>query len=537
MTFYASCMEGFDRRMRFLAMAVAIVRRTGRNMELERLFDDQEMDSLIMAVLVFAMEETLSENRDCTLVKISQFLDRLITNVKPDFPQERLRDLTEYIVKTVLKNDGEPRYYTLLHPEKGFQRVRVDFLADSKEEMPASIRIHYQLTDQAYDFLFRTKEVDSELRFTMEELKLRELIRRKNYGEAIRQSAGLVQMIRQKKRELQQFLDRVRDNVLTVDVGEFETLYRSTFDLLDDEYGTMREIRDMLHLAYVHLQEQMTMHDMLDKEMAKALAEVERIRRNLDMAVAEQQTMILERYTVSELYGDVMKEAFSRRILNRFDMGKEILKPMMRMDATAMKKVGRLLNPLFLPEPSKWLGVGAAYAPQQKLRIAEETAPGISFDGLEEDFEAAKVRMMNGYHISFVDGLLQYAAQHPGGFRLDELHQWLESRENRERQPDGNTLFQAVMRLYEAGVVDVAAWKAERPEVAENATGEFDLEYCLHRVERERPDMHGISLLRLSWPDGAVFETTTRVEVAGAMYESKGIISNLHFQVEIGKAP
>jgi hypothetical protein len=118
MTFDATCLEGFDRRMQFLAMAVAIVRRTGRDMELERLFDDQEMDSLIMAVLVFVMEETLEENRDCTLEKISGFLERLLADVKPNFPNGRLRDLTEYIVKTVLKNDGEPRHYTLLHPEK-----------------------------------------------------------------------------------------------------------------------------------------------------------------------------------------------------------------------------------------------------------------------------------------------------------------------------------------------------------------------------------------------------------------------------------
>ena len=31
----------------------------------------------------------------------------------------------------------------------------------------------YQLTDQGYDLLFRTKEVEQEISFTIEELKLR----------------------------------------------------------------------------------------------------------------------------------------------------------------------------------------------------------------------------------------------------------------------------------------------------------------------------------------------------------------------------
>ena len=93
------------------------------------------------------------------------------------------------------------------------------------------------------------------------------------------------------------------------------------------------------------------------------------------------------------------------------------------------------------------------------------------------------------------------------------------------------------MRLYEAGTVDVAAWKADRPEVSENATGEFDLEYCLYRVERSRPDLYGIRKIHLIWPDGALFQTSTRMEVAGAIYESKGTISNILFEVEMEPKP
>ena len=261
----------------------------------------------------------------------------------------------------------------------------------------------------------------------MEELKLRELIRRKNYGRAIRQSAGLIQMIRQKKRELQQFLDRVRDNVLTIDVGDFETLYKSTFDLLADEYGTMREIRSMLLLAYDHLQAEMAIRDTLDVEMTKALSEMERIRRNLDLAVAEQQAMILERHTVSDMYAGIMKEAFSRRLLNRFDFEAEMLKPMTRMDAASMNQVFQLMNPLFLPKPPKWLGIGAVYAPQQKLRTTEEALPGIVYDGLEEDVEGRRILLRNARHVAFTEGLLQYAAMHADGFRLQELCGWMQA--------------------------------------------------------------------------------------------------------------
>jgi len=527
-------MEGFERRMQFLAIAAGIIRRTGRDMELEGFFENQEMDSLIMAVLVFAMEETLSENRDCTLERISQFIDSLLMNVKANFPQDRIHDLTEYIVKTVLKNDGEPRYYTLLHPEKGFQKVRVEFLADTKEETANTFRIHYQLTDQAYEFLFRTKEVDSELRFTMEELKLRELIRRKNYGKAIRQSSSLIQMIRQKKRELQQFIDRVRDNVLIIDVGEFETLYRSTFELLTDEYGVMREIRSMLLLAYEHLQHEISIRDTLDREMSKALSDMERIRRNLDLAVAEQQAMIVERHSVSELYGKIMNDAFSRRILNRFDMQGEILKPIMKMNTSNMNKVFKILNPLFLPNLPKWLSISTAYQPQQKLRLADEVVAGIVFNGLEEDFEAERIQASNQYYIAFIDGLLEYASLHHSGFRLKEFILWITEERLKglnKSHLDRSNLFQTVMKLFEAGMINISAWKKERPEVAENAAGEFDLEYCLYCLEHTKPDLYGISQIQLQWQDKELFETKTQMESSGAIFESTITVSNIQFYV------
>ena len=68
----------------------------------------------------------------------------------------------------------------------------------------------------------------------------------------------------------------------------------------------------------------------------------------------------------------------------------------------------------------------------------------------------------------------------------------------------------------------MAAWKSERPEISENATGEFDLEYCLYQVEKNKSDLYGVRRICLSWPDGALFQTSTRMEAAGAVYERQG---------------
>jgi len=45
----------------------------------------------VLSVLVFIMERTLTEDEDCTM--------------------EGIRKLTEYIIKDILQNGGEARYY------------------------------------------------------------------------------------------------------------------------------------------------------------------------------------------------------------------------------------------------------------------------------------------------------------------------------------------------------------------------------------------------------------------------------------------
>ena len=530
-------LEGLDRRMQFVAVVEAIVRRSGRDMDLERLFEPQELDSVILAVLVFIMEETLAENRECTLDNIEQFLASLLDQYKSGFPADRLHDLADYIVKVVLKNDGEPRYYTLLNPAKGFQRMRVDFLSDKQQEMGSSYRITYQLTDQAYEFLFRTKEVENELRFTLEELKLRELIRRKNYKKAVRQSAGLTQMIRQKKRELQQFQDRIRDNILTVDVGEYENLIKGTFELLNEEYGMMQEIRGMLRLAYEHLKEEERLQGALDADMLKAMSEMEQIRHNLDIAVSEQRGMILERHSISDVYAGIMKEAFARRLMNRFDFEDEILKPMERLNEAQMPSVNKLLNPLFMPEFKKWASIASFYQPQAKLKQQEERPEGIETENLTEDEEARAAQNRNTLHIALIEQLLYFSSTHQDGFRLSAFIQHLQQSGGFPDQQTGQaTLFQAMLRLYEAGIVDILRWKTEKPEVVDNASGEFDLEYCLYHVQFEHADLFGIDRIRMEKPDESVYEAVVRMETNGAVFESKITISDFAFHVE-GGAP
>jgi len=368
-------LEGFEQRMKLVAAIDSIINRGNRNMELERLFEPGQLDNIILSVLVFIMEKTLTEDEDCTLDSIAKFLAQIIPeylspeqgdrsfvpeartqNLSPDSP-EIMRRLSEYIVKDILQNGGEARYYPVMRYGQGMEQIRIRLIDDKLIDDQRGYIINYQLTDQGYDLLFRTKEVEQEISFTIEELKLRELIKRKNYKKAIGQSANLVQMIRQKKNDIRQFVQKVRENIYEVNIEEFERLVSGTYTLLEEEYSMMREIREMIVLSEERLREEADTRGALDEQMAKARSEIAVIRRNIHLTISEQKELILERLSLSRIYKETIADSFALSRARYYDFEQTILKPLETCKETKISSLWQLINPLFKPNPDRILNL------------------------------------------------------------------------------------------------------------------------------------------------------------------------------------
>lgn len=56
-------LERFQNRMKFCAIIGSIVNRKNKNTRIEGMFELYELDNIIVSVLVFIMESTLSEDK------------------------------------------------------------------------------------------------------------------------------------------------------------------------------------------------------------------------------------------------------------------------------------------------------------------------------------------------------------------------------------------------------------------------------------------------------------------------------------------
>lgn len=525
-------LEGFEKRMQLVAAIDSIINRGNRRMEFEKLFEPGQLDNMIFSVLVYIMEKTLTEDEECTMDSITRFLSGILPEYSLELAPEVVRKLTEYIIKDILQNGGEVRYYPIMKYGKGMEPLRIRLIDDKLIDDQRGYVLNYQLTDQGYDLLFRTKEVEQEISFTIEELKLRELIKRKNYKKAIGQSSNLVQMIRQKKNDIRQFVQKVRENIYEVNIEEFEGLVSSTYSLLEEEYSMMKEIRAMIVLSEERLQEEENARGTLDEQMAKARSEISMIRKNINLTISEQQELILERLSLSRIYKETIADSFALSRARYYDFEQVILKPLEQCEVDKLDSLWQLLNPLFKPNPEKTLNVLSLFEPQARLKQEDVSTSNILLEELSEDAELQKINTFNDRNLALLRSIFEYADRKRGSYRLSELLEDLKTQEGlfKELTKD-DLIFKSLLKLYDLQVIDLSQWKAQQEEVIANATGELDVSYCLYRLESMNPGLFGISCIEFSKPDEQIVEQETETIIGKEKFSRRIAMSDFWIEV------
>lgn len=498
-------LEGFEKRMQVVAVAASIVGRKNTNIEIEGWFEKDELDNLFFSLLVYIMEQTLKENDECTINNIADFLSSILKDYQKNLSFPQITRLAEYMVKDILQNKGSIKSFGTMSYEEGWHQVNIRLISD---KITDDNRIVYQLTDQGYDFLFRTKEVDKELDFKLEQMKLKELLRRKNYKHALRQSRDLIAMLRQKKRELEEFIYRVRQNIHTINRGEHERLLHETYSLIDEEYEGMLTLKTEVVRDEERITREIEESINVDEMLKNALDNLTAIKRNLQIIINEQRNLIAERFNMNEIYEETILSSFYMAAVKRFDFEKEVMLPLEQMDEKNIGNLLKLMMPLMHPMPEKKLNLLLLYQNQGKLKDSEEEESGFTDELLEEDKVLEEIRIKNQINYRIISQLLKYASTMATPFCFSQYFQHIsEDAKGLRTYTQDKRIFLIVLKLYEIGVVGIEQWKnREQDEAVTKANGEFDLNWTLLQLEQEEPDFYGLKSLTIE-RGNEMFET------------------------------
>ena len=474
-------LQDFEKRMRFVNLIKYWLQRS-KPTEIRELLhnDDDKTDNLILMVMVFIMDSTLRYGERCTKQDITAFL-RELADVY-DYEPESAKILADYIITDVLQSGGKIRLFDTFH--SGDESFREQSSIILLEQQSGS----YVLTNEAYEFLFRTKEIDSELDFSVNRFKLQEFIKRGNYGKALRESRELVSRVRNLKTRMDDFMLRCRTNISEVSIDEYEEIVSQIKDSFEDENKQLSDIRT---LVSAKLQAIADAQINTDENIGQTEQEIREILENIDTVISEQSRVFNQKFSLSELYADLLDDSFSYLQAGRFDLEQELLLPLQKMQLQDSKNVGKLFAPLYRPIFPHMFGIDFFYSRQNAIRESNRD-DGIDIVSDENAETAADIR--NKRYVEIIRGLLTFADKNSIFCFSDYLA--AVPKEQVQEQLREKSLPDVMLKLYGMGEIDVAGWRTEQQDIIV-PVGEFDLSYCLSELPEELIQMQTILIQKL----------------------------------------
>ena len=478
-------MSGFENRMRFVNIVRCLLEHKYPDNIRVMIPNRQILDNLSVAVLVYIKERTLSDEERCTLKDVEGFL-RDFSEFLPKDCHLDCQMLARFLVVEVLQHGGELTEFLTWNSEKSaFQNQAIRLVHEEKGS--------YHLTDDAFDFLFRSKEIESELDYSVTRFRMKEYMKRNNYSKALEQSRELVSRIRNMKTSMDDFLIRCRENLSFITVDEYDKVIQRIRSLLTDEESELQEIRQNARERQENL-ETARQSGVTGEEMRKHWQALDEIVRNISAAIEEQRSLINQRSLLQEQYGQILRDQYALERFSRMSFERDIMLPLRKLDSRLGDAAKYLLFPLSKPELPAMFSVENFYAPQSRI-TEEEQEKGIAMDDSGEDAFSVITEKRNQRFLSIFHSLFSYLVTQRFHFPARQYVASLEEAQLFEFCAD-NALLDVLLQLYAIGVLDISGWRNSSDPIPE-PMGELEPTWCLSHLPKELLQMKELRISKL----------------------------------------
>ncbi len=441
------------------------------------------LDNIIVAVLVFIKDRTLEADQQCTISNVQNFLDDLSV-VLPFSETLDTAYLAKYIIVDVLQNGGIlTEFLTFNSKTEVFEQMPVRLLNEE--------RGNYHLTDDAFDFLFRSKEIESELDYSVTRFRMKEYMRRDNYREALEASRELVSRIRNMKISMDDFLLRCRENISKITVDQYEDVIKHIRNLLEEEYEELKDIQEEAKAREISLEKAQESGVGRDDILKSRLA-LREIIDNITLTIEQQRVLINKKTSLADAYQDLIRGNFSVDHYQRLNFEKDIMAPLRSPGAPLSEATSFLLFCLTSPSFEKQFSIENFYAPQGKLN--EETdVPGIDISAEDTDY-FKQLEIRNTRNQAIVHDLFHYA-RGKSHFLAQDFVSSL-SLSALTNYCEDFALPNVLLSIFSMQELDIEGWSKEEHFI-EIPNGEFELSWCMDTLPEGSLDMKSMTFSKL----------------------------------------
>lgn len=470
--------------------------------------------NLIFAVMLYLMEQSLKEET-CMMDDIGAYIDTLnAAFFEKPMSYEDCRRLGDFIVNGVLSNDGRPMYFTGYDFEgHTWRRMHISYVANRIVYLDTEVkRTSYYLTDDGYNLLLGTLEIENNMKLTIHEMIFKMHLEKQSYDKAVDEVKNVFNLLRVQLLKIQEAMVRIRRNALNYSVTDYQQILEENMDTIRDTRTQFLEYRDLVKARAAQMEEEHIHVRKLHPKEEENLGNLRIIEGYLNRAIDEHQKILNHHLDLKALYTKELEELSQMSLIQRFSLRSGLFDQILE-DPRGLARMDVFFRPLFLHGPDKIYNLNKALEPQHTTRKKreEDSSEQIDFDEQEwqRQQELQQAKKMEKYR-----GCLRYLLDRlllRGEFTLADCREHTEGREELRRQliPNVEIFKEVMVELIKSREINIPALRKERSEFIQEASGGFRLHEMLLQLLDEADSGSKITMIgvtRLEDAQAVVFE-------------------------------
>ena len=497
-------LKKFPRRMKNVGLYAVIIQNSSQKLSWKQYgftkFDEQI--NLLFEVLLYIMEQSLKEEK-CTMDDIATYIDTInVQYLRKDISYEQCHQLGDFIVNTVLSNEGRPMYFGGYDFEKNeYEEMHISYVANKIVYVENEVRrTSYYLTDDGYNLLLSTLEIEDNMKFNIHEIIFRLHLEKQSYDKAVNDIKNVFNFMRIQFQRVQEAMRQIRRNALSYSVDEYEEVLVGNLNTITDTKKKFQEYKTVIQERVKDLEEENINIRKLSKKEQQDLNNLRVIEEYLTRVLDEHQKILNSHFDLKILYTEELERLSQARLIQRFSMRRDLYDKVLKQ-ADTLKNMDMFLRPLFNRNPEKIYNLNKAFSYEKSVNagMEKDTEEEVDFD--EEAFRREKEEKLQKKLLVY-EKSLQYLlekASVTGEVSLGQLKDRLDiyPEEKEIFIPNVDVFKEIMVELIRNRTIDIATLKKERREYIQEQPDGFQLNEMILKLVEEQPENNDITSIEV----------------------------------------
>lgn len=478
-----------------------------------------EQINLIFAVMLYIMEQSLKEE-NCTMDDIGTYIDTInMYYFRKNISYEDCKRLGDFILNVVLSNEGKVMYFDGFNFEQdAYQIMHISYVANKIVYIDHELkRTSYYLTDDGYNLLLGTLEIENNMKLTIHEMIFQMHLEKQSYDKAVDEIKNVFNLLRIQLQKIQEAMGKIRRNALNYSVRDYEVILLENLDTISDTKQKFYNYREMVKRRAKELEEININVSRLGEKEEENLKNLRVIESYLDRTIDEHQKILSSHFDLKALYTKELEELSQMSLIKRFPLRTNFYDKVLE-NPSALENLDYFFRPLFNQDLDKVYNLNKAFQLQKPVTKREEEDSTEELDFDEWTWQAEQERLRKE-KLRLYEGSLRFLlnkAMEEGEITLQEINHQIKDSKRETNDRDGETevieqlipnveIFKEIMvELIKNREIDIRVLKRERSEYIQDNSGEFQLNDMLLQLVEESPKTEHITRIETyRIPDGS----------------------------------